>query len=487
LLYYQQSRMIREQLRDTFGLAINYALIGLVFDQRKQYDTALHYYLRSLDLKRKNQDMLGTALTLNDMSKVYATTHQTEQAMRSAHEALHIASSIQALGAARGAAEQLVQLYRTKGNYQIALHLYDTVIHYSNLLITANKDKEYARMEALLKLENAEEENTHLRTEQKLKEVELRNTRILSGVAVIGIILAILIALGVMSAARRMRVANERLQQQQDVLVEQEATIRENNHRLSENNTLLGMALREKDELIGIVAHDLKNPLTGIALSLEILERASTANKLTNESVQKNVGGAMKSIERMQHLIRALLSDHAVQSGAIVPAFDNVDISEVLIRVLHEYEPRADKKGITLSLRSLKPDDKTPRTDQTSLLTRIVWYTDARIFHDIIDNLVSNAVKYSRFNSMVRIDCTCNDILSIAVVDEGEGIAPEEQEHLFKRFSRLSTKPTGGEDSTGLGLSIVKRYVEIIGGTIAVESVQGQGSVFRLQLPSMQL
>ncbi len=480
LLYYQQSLVLREKLRDTFGLAINYALIGLIFDQRKQYDTAMIYYNRSLELKRKNQDMLGIALTLNDMSKISIATRHYGQALSFAHEALSIASRIQALGAARGAAEQLVQLYRRQHQHHAALQYYDTVMYYSNLLITANKEKEYARMEALLKLENVEQENSSLRTEQKLKEAELRNTKLFTGIAAGGTILAVLITLGAMVTMRRIRLAHNRLQEQQGTLIKQEVTIRENNRLLSDNNELLSKALQEKDELMSIVVHDLQNPLTGISLILQILKQRSAINKLTNEYLQARIDNATHSVERMQELIRMLLSDHAVQAGAITQQFSEVDVGQILVGILRDYEPRAHQKGI--SLRIAHSNAPTAQGLETSL-PQIRWNTDQRMVHDIVENLVSNAIKYSHAQSTVRILYDCADTLVIMVADEGQGISEAEQKHLFKRFSRLSTKPTAGEQSTGLGLSIVKRYVDLLGGIISVKSEVGKGSIFSVALP----
>ena len=147
LMLYQQSRAIREALRDTFGLAITYSLIALTFDQRRQYDTAEKYYTLSIDLKKKNKDLLGLGLSLNDMSKMFAKQNMPHKALDYAHQALRIASGIQSLSAARSASEHLVALYRMQGNNRMALQLYDTVMYYSNALIVANKEKEYARME----------------------------------------------------------------------------------------------------------------------------------------------------------------------------------------------------------------------------------------------------------------------------------------------------------------------------------------------------
>jgi signal transduction histidine kinase len=111
---------------------------------------------------------------------------------------------------------------------------------------------------------------------------------------------------------------------------------------------------------------------------------------------------------------------------------------------------------------------------------------DADRMREAIDNLISNAIKYSPIGG--RISVLVNDEDSktvIRVADEGAGLSPEDLSRLFGRFQRLSAKPTAGESSTGLGLSIVKRIVDMHGGKVTANSAgPGQGSTFTIILPA---
>jgi signal transduction histidine kinase len=105
---------------------------------------------------------------------------------------------------------------------------------------------------------------------------------------------------------------------------------------------------------------------------------------------------------------------------------------------------------------------------------------------EAVDNLVSNAIKYTPLGGRMELSMSVDDRgIAIRVKDEGPGLSQEDLSRLFGRFQRLSARPTGGESSTGLGLSIVKRIVELHGGTVGAESAgPGQGATFIIRLPA---
>ena len=129
---------------------------------------------------------------------------------------------------------------------------------------------------------------------------------------------------------------------------------------------------------------------------------------------------------------------------------------------------------------------KKNQTLQLSAPEQLTVSCDADRMREAIDNLVSNAIKYSPQDSTIRVSVSEQpEGVIIAVADEGPGLSPEDQSRLFGRFQRLSAKPTGGESSTGLGLSIVKRIASLHGGSVVAENSRlGTGSTFAIRLPS---
>jgi signal transduction histidine kinase len=171
--------------------------------------------------------------------------------------------------------------------------------------------------------------------------------------------------------------------------------------------------------------------------------------------------------------------DHLI-SDAMADAFDisirrePVDIAGLVSEVANANQPLAVNKQQTITV-SAPPN--------------CVTLCDADRMREAIDNLISNAIKYSSIGGKIALLVTQHDNNTvIRVADEGAGLSPEDLGRLFGRFQRLSAKPTAGESSTGLGLSIVKRIVDMHGGEVTANSDgPGRGSTFTVILPAAEM
>jgi len=232
---------------------------------------------------------------------------------------------------------------------------------------------------------------------------------------------------------------------------------------IAEKNLQLERLNQDKNEFLGIAAHDLKNPLSAIkGLSEEISDYGSDMNR-------KEIIDYAKKIQRASHkmfqLITTLLDVNAIESGKmnIVPKMG--DLLPVVKSIVEDYQNRAQAKQIELHF----------ETDQKSYLS---WIDDD-VAHQILENLISNAVKYSPFGRQAWIRLREEkDLVYCEVEDQGPGLSLEDQQKLFGKFTRLSPRPTGDEHSTGLGLFIVKKLAETMNATIGCRSEQGKGSTF---------
>jgi signal transduction histidine kinase/ligand-binding sensor domain-containing protein len=271
------------------------------------------------------------------------------------------------------------------------------------------------------------------------------------------------------------RMVDERtaeIQRQIGILDEQAGEIEIANTRLQEQNLQLVQFNNEKNDFLGIVAHDLKNPLTGIMMTTSMMR--TYYDKLTPEELRAQVQRIEDTAHRMHVIITELLDVNAIETGNINISISNVNITQATKSVVEDFRERAEAKRITIHFRS----------EQDSLLV----LADANLIIQILENLVSNAVKYSPTdkNIFVSITRTEHQRVRAAVRDEGPGLSPQDKDKLFLKFAKLSARPTAGEDSTGLGLSIVKRMVEAMHGTVTCESELGQGAAFIVELPSVQ-
>jgi len=258
----------------------------------------------------------------------------------------------------------------------------------------------------------------------------------------------------------RLHVLAEQNQRLQQTVEERTAELREKNLKLIDLNA-------EKNEFLGIAAHDLKNPLGAICGYAEML--AEDAAEIPQEEIVDTAARIKKSANIMFDLVSNLLDVNRIEQGRMDLTLAPCDLWETVRQTVDGYRTRARAKQLQLHF------EDGPRTPQVM--------ADAAQLVQIMDNLVSNAVKYSPNgkNIYVRV-CQVGHSVRAEVRDEGPGISAEDRKRLFGKFVRLSARPTAGEHSTGLGLAIVKSLVESMNGKVWCESELGKGATFLVEL-----
>jgi signal transduction histidine kinase/CheY-like chemotaxis protein len=243
------------------------------------------------------------------------------------------------------------------------------------------------------------------------------------------------------------------------------------NRRLAAQWARLRQANSFKSEILGTVAHDLKNPLGVILGRTEILQEMIAGAGALDENVKVQIAYIRDAANRLTGMVDDLVSDAMADALDITVRRESVDISVLVQEVAEANRPLAARKQQTITV---------------AAPANHIAMCDADRVREAIDNLVSNAVKYSPIGGAIDLLVGEEDGgILIQVSDQGAGLSPEDISRLFGRFQRLSAKPTAGESSTGLGLSIVKRIVDLHGGRIAVESAgPGKGATFKMILPT---
>jgi signal transduction histidine kinase/DNA-binding NarL/FixJ family response regulator len=242
------------------------------------------------------------------------------------------------------------------------------------------------------------------------------------------------------------------------------------NRRLAAQWARLRQANSFKSEILGTVAHDLKNPLGVILGRTEILKEMVAGVGALDDGVLAQIAYIRDAANRLTEMVDDLVMDAMADALDITIRREPVDISVLVREVAEANRPLAARKEQTITLSA--PPNHTAMCDADRI-------------REAIDNLISNAIKYSPIGGCIDIMVTqeAGNIM-VQVKDQGAGLSPEDISRLFGRFQRLSAKPTAGETSTGLGLSIVKRIVDLHGGRITVESAgHAEGATFNMQLP----
>jgi signal transduction histidine kinase len=234
--------------------------------------------------------------------------------------------------------------------------------------------------------------------------------------------------------------------------------------RVQELNTSLQTLQRERDELFAMAVHDLKNPLAGMCgLATLLADGHATADEMPEFGRD-----ILQLGEGMLGTVGDLVDLHRYEEGSIETHPTRLALTDLAERIRAPLEPAARRKRIRLAV----------------FAPAKVVNTDADLVLRIAGNLATNALKFSPAGTSVAITLDYDaDTLRVVVADQGPGISAADQKKLFKKFARLSARPTGGETSSGLGLAIVKRLVELLGGTVACESALGAGATFRVEIP----
>ncbi len=243
-----------------------------------------------------------------------------------------------------------------------------------------------------------------------------------------------------------------------------EQKVVERTHELAEKNVRLIQLDQEKNEFLGIAAHDLKNPLSTILGLSEML--VEDINDLSPETVIEFATNISISAKQMFDLIVNLLDVNQIESGKFKILWQAVDLHPLIQQILNSYQTRAIAKQIHLNYQA-QP---------------CVIQLDFNIARQILDNIISNAIKYSPLakNVYVRLIETETSV-RCEIQDEGPGLSEIDRQKLFGKFARLTAQPTKGEHSTGLGLFIVKKLVTAMHGQVWCESELGKGATFTVE------
>jgi two-component system sensor histidine kinase/response regulator len=214
-----------------------------------------------------------------------------------------------------------------------------------------------------------------------------------------------------------------------------------------------------KSRLMRIASHDLKNPLNNLSMILTLMETAP-------ERAAEYMSIANRSLETMTGIVNEFLDSDILRDNEISVDLQPVEIEPLVSNILLQFERTIEQKGLQT---------------QVSVESATIIADENRMAQ-VLSNLVSNAIKYTHPNTSICVHGKAHDAYyKLHIIDQGDGISPDEVHRLFKPFSQLSTRPTAGENSTGLGLWIVKQMVEAQGGEVGVNLDTPKGADFWVQ------
>jgi len=403
----QKSYDLAAEMTNKLGESNALHCIGQALEQKNNFSAALDYYTRSLTIRREIHNPAGEAASLFSIGTLLIKLGAVDTSLSHLFNALKIAKSVQSKILMYKINQALADLYHQVGDSAKAYSYFKEFFRLKEEALSDEAKKNIQNLQAIHEVEQAR------------KEAEIYRIR---------------------------------------------------NTELAELNKNLLELNNEKNEFLGIAAHDLKNPLSGIILT------ASTVKQYFRQMPEDEVVGQMEIIEktadRMRKIIINLLDIYSLESGKLNLSIKHFDIGILLTSLLNDFCKQATAKNITINF--------TPPSQSIFILADINATTE------IFENLISNALKFLHKSGCITIQLLLLEEYSsvrVEVADNGQGLSDEDKLKLFGKFARLSARPTDGEDSTGLGLYIVKKLAEAMNGRVWCKSKLGQGAAFIVELP----
>ena len=262
---------------------------------------------------------------------------------------------------------------------------------------------------------------------------------------------------------------------QEELLVRMKTHIdlRNSQKIIEEQNKRLVQINNEKNEIMSLVAHDLKNPINTIVGFAKLV--AKQKDHLELDEIGEYLTDIQVSAETMFQIVNNLLDINSLEEGKMNFYFSQFNVDDVIAGHIEHYNVIAEEKNIEIVFEA-GSDNK-------------IITSDINKFRQIFDNLLSNAVKFTPHNKKVYVrtfiekDENNTERISFSIRDEGPGISEEDRKLIFRKFAKLSARPTGNENSTGLGLSIVKKLLENLEGEIDFRSKLNEGTEFIVKIP----
>jgi signal transduction histidine kinase len=420
---------------DSIFMGITYQNIGLAHMNANRYDSAMENLYKAEAIKKAQNNKSGLLFTNNSIADIHQKQGNDELGLPYLYKNLDILTEVDQLHQLRNTVWKLSAIYESLGKFDSAYFYLKEAKLYSDSLLNEENLQDRLRLVGSYDAKLKEKENLSLKTEIQSKEKWIFYI----------VIFSILLFTAIVFIYLYYRQKNKLT------------------HRLIIQNKELINLNEEINNLVGIIAHDLKAPLSKIEGLVNIITMEGDLN-----SSQKDILEKIKTVNTDgKTLIKNLVEINQIEySQNKIEAADNVELSNVLKEISDSYQTKSAQKEIDIVLSIKKEIHKNLHLEY---------------FKRILDNLISNALKFSKKGQKVYISLTeKNKLPVITIKDEGPGISEEDQTKMFRKFQKLSAQPTGGEHSIGLGLSIVKLLSDKLGIDIEVESKLGEGTTFYL-------
>jgi signal transduction histidine kinase len=487
IIYFQQKRYseaiewldkslkIREKIGHLEGVGACLYNLGLVFEEQKQFEKALTYQFRALDIEKAIGNKYNLGIGYNSIGSLYTYLHQYDSAVVYLNKAEEIGQQTGSLELQMENSYYWSEYFEYRGNDKEALRWHKRYADLNDSVYYENSATKLAEMQALYQTDQKDKEIQLLNQEKLLQsnQIQLQDARInLQSFVIVFVIVAFilvsLLAYKSYQYNREIKTAHTEIVNQKEEIQNQAEELQKAYHLIAESHkeleakveertSALRAAYKELDTFFYRASHDFRRPLTtflGLVEVAHITVKDQTAIELF-EKVEETATNLDKMLFKLQSI-----SD----LGSQQLEYEEVSIPQIFNDILEVYKAAIEEKNIRTYTSCVLPEQ---------------FYSYPALIQMILENLVENAISFCRYEkAFIKLRAfQGGGKITIEVEDNGDGIDPKYHEQIFEMYFRGNERSKGN----GLGLYIVRKAVDKLGGNLEFISARDKGTLFRLQ------
>lgn len=456
--FFNKSLAIYRELNNQAGIASTYYQLGNIAYRQESYSKAISFYKQSIQIGRTLQSQPLIANSALAMANAHAKLKQYPSAISAYQQVIGITKQLNMKIELEEAYRGLSDVYKIMKQQEKATTFGSLSRELKDSLYNDSTIKKLADLQLTYESEKKQKQIELLSKEQQLKELELKRERDSKNFfAYASVALAIVFLILIYFSILNKRIANN-LRKQKNELERKNEEVMKQKEQLNQLNNV-------KDRFFSIISHDLRNNLTTMKLYFDLISNPEYKSSDHSE-ITRQISG---SVENTIDLLENLLVWASAQIKGVPMHIQKLNLHSLIEENINLHSGTAHHKNITIENRS--PEDG-------------VALGDIDMINLVLRNLISNAIKFTNEGGHILVECnTINQEQVVSVKDNGIGISKENLDKLFDQHLHPSTKGTGNEKGTGLGLMLCKDFVERNKGKIWVESEKNKGTSFYFSLP----
>ncbi|MCD6115930.1 tetratricopeptide repeat protein [bacterium] len=458
--YYLKAEKLCKRIGNISGLITAYLNLGVIEQGKGKNKEALRYYNKAMNNSEKIGDKGNTVLIYYNIGSIYLDENKYSFALSYFEKILHLAKKTASKSDLLYAYWGFYLYYDKTGDYKTALNFirkYDTV---AAEVYSENNQKRISAIQTAYEVRKKDKEMELLKKEKAIQDMKMWRQHILLWILIIGFIIIITVSTIILRLYKYQKTINMELSYANEKIQEKENKLKKVNGKQKKILTELKEVNLTKDKFFSIIAHDIKSPLQVQLSGSRLL--ADRINELDKEKIKDIASELKKNTLHLFNLLENLLNWSQLQQGRMKHKPERIHLSDMVDSVVYLMSGSADQKEIKIN---------------KDISSNIFIKADPNMFKSVLQNLVSNGIKFSNRGEAVNISAKIKgENVEIYVQDSGTGIPKKLQKEIFRIDKQNSRLGTEGEKGTGLGLVLCRDFVRENRGNIFIDSKEGAGT-----------